>query len=400
MNHVKALQFRRTTIPASLALMLVMLTFFAVVPAVASQFSLEEGATLFYKWMRVGSGTGGVETGDAAFEILVANQTMMVTRATGTVSVCLTVKYSDGFPTYAERLEALIYLPQKCIAQTLKGSLDWAKHVETQTASVADAVAQQQEFTVEAGTFQSLNITLSLVGWMYGNLTLMYDVNSGILIYERWVPEYGDIITQSLTAVTHAAKPQNLAFSILLTAATFATPAAVMAREARTFKKRRFESAQTPTEKAASGVFSRKILCLILIGALLNLVSTLLPWSQLGKTAMYLPFSLPTALTAPTTLIPVAVSLTAHSAAILVWVGVAAALYTHRKVLPQLAMLVSSILSFASAVMLLQSGWTPFLGVVVIAAAASLTILGLTAANVKMEILIEGADKEDRLLND
>jgi len=47
-----------------------------------------------------------------------------------------------------------------------------------------DKTSQTLNF-VEAGTFQSINITLTLVGWEYGILTLIYDANSGILIYEQ-----------------------------------------------------------------------------------------------------------------------------------------------------------------------------------------------------------------------
>ena len=96
-----------------------------------------------------------------------------------------TVSCKDGFPVYADCLEALVYLPPECVNQSLKGNLEWTNHIETQTlATVTNKTSQTLNF-VEAGTFKSINITLTLVGWEYGILTLIYDANSGILIYEQ-----------------------------------------------------------------------------------------------------------------------------------------------------------------------------------------------------------------------
>lgn len=359
-----------------------------VFPAHASQPSIQEGAILFYKWARIGSGAGGKQTGDATFEILVANQTTIVTRVTGTSTVTITIRYSNGLPIYIDRLEALIYLPPECISQSLQGNLNWTKQVETRTpAKVIDGTAQLQEFTVEAGTFQSLNLTLNLAGWMYGNLTLIYDLNSGVLIYEQWIPEYGDIIIQSLSAVTQTAKPQNMAVSSVLTAITFATPMSITIIETH----KAFKKGKPPRDTEKKRVFPKKPFYLILSGSTLNLASTLLPWSQIAKKQMYLPLSLPSTLTA-TTLIPITVSLTAHAAAITAWIGIALSLYTNRKLTSQLTILISGILSFTSVAIFLQSGWTPYWGVPIIAVSGILTILGLTATNIKIEIVTEKSE--------
>ena len=369
----------------ALTTILVVSAFSIIISVYVDQFSAEVGTTLIYRWARIGQGAGGTQTGDAIFEILVANQTTMVTRVTGTEIMTLTIKYQDGIPIYAERLEALIYLPPECVTQSLQGNIEWTTKIETKTpAKVINGTAQPQEFAVEAGTFQSLNITLNLVGWMYGNLTLIYDVNSGMLLYEQWIPENGDIIIQSLSAFTYAAKPQNFAFSILLTAATFTTPTAITINEVnKALKKRGLKNKQPSKTTAGKGFFRKKPFYLILTGAALNLASTLLPWSQLGKTQMYLPLSLPTALAASTTLIPLTISLTAHAAVIVGWMGIAISLYTNRKLAPQLAILVSSVLAFASVAIFLQSGWTPFWAVPIMTISGIFTILGLTATNIK-----------------
>jgi len=385
------------TLAASL-LTLTILALSATFPAQADQPLIEEGATLYYKWARIGQGAGGTQTGDATFKILVANQTTIVARATGTTTMDITIKYQDGIPTYADYLEALIYLPQTCITQSLQGNLNWITKMET-GATIANETAQPQQFTVDAGTFQSLNITIRALlkgTWQYGNLTLIYDVNSGILIYEQWIPEeYGDIIIQSLSAATQAPKPQNVALSIILTAATFATPTAVAIHKANeTLRKRKLGNRQTPAGEAKiERAFPKKPFYIILTGATLNLASTLLPWSQLAEKQMYLPLSLQTTLTAQTTLIPTTISLTTHTAAILAWIAIATSLYTKMKRTPQITALISSALAFTSAAMLVQSGLTPSWGAPIITISGTLTILGLTATNVKIEITTE--EKEE-----
>ena len=388
---------KKDTFLTTLTSALIILTLSIIISAHADQLIVEEGATLYYKWARIGQGAGGTQTGDATFKILVANQTAIVARATGTTTMDITIKYQDGIPTYADYLEALIYLPQTCITQSLQGNLNWITKMET-SATIANETAQPQQFKVDAGTFQSLNITLHALlkgTWQYGNLTLIYDVNSGILIYEQWIPEYGDIIIQSLSAATQAPKPQNAAFSIILTAATFATPTAVAIHKANeTLRKRKLKNRQAPASEAKiERAFPKKPFYIILAGATLSLASTLLPWSQLAEKQMYLPLSLQTTLTAQTTLIPTTISLTVHTASILAWIAIATSLYTKMKRTPQITALVSSALAFTSATTLVQSSLTPSWGAPVITISGILTILGLIATNVKIEITTE--EKEE-----
>jgi len=56
------------TLSASL-LTLTILAFSATFPAQADQSLMEEGATLYYKWARIGQGAGGKQTGEATFKI-------------------------------------------------------------------------------------------------------------------------------------------------------------------------------------------------------------------------------------------------------------------------------------------------------------------------------------------
>jgi predicted tellurium resistance membrane protein TerC len=98
---------------------------------------------------------------------------------------------------------------------------------------------------------------------------------------------------------------------------------------------------------------------------------------------MRAPLSLQTTLTAQKTLIPTTISLTAHIATILAWIAIATSLYTKMKRTPQIIALISSILAFTSAATLIQSGLKPSWGAPIITISGILTILGLTATNVK-----------------
>jgi hypothetical protein len=112
---------------------------------------------------------------------------------------------------------------------------------------------------------------------------------------------------------------------------------------------------------------------------------------------MRAPLSLQTTLTAQKTLIPTTISLTAHIATILAWIAIAASLYTKMKRTPQIIALISSILAFTSAATLIQSGLKPSWGAPIITISGILTILGLTATNVK--ITIEKKEEHGDVLN-
>jgi hypothetical protein len=116
------------------------------------------------------SGQGSYETSDNLFRILTLNQTALVLQidsssAASNVSSEVTAIYQSGIPTYIDSLTALIYLPPECIIQGLQGNLEWTKQIGTRTpANVTEETSQTLNFTVQAGTFQSINITLALTG--------------------------------------------------------------------------------------------------------------------------------------------------------------------------------------------------------------------------------------------
>jgi len=226
----------------------------------ASLPGLGEGATLFYKGTRMGSsGQGSYETSDNLFRILTLNQTALVLQidsssAASNVSSEVTAIYQSGIPTYVDSLTALIYLPPECIIQSLQGNLEWTKQIDTRTpANVTEETSQTLNFTVQAGTFQSINITLALTGPDFGTLTFIYDVASGILIYEQWVPSYGDVIVLSLMAATYSHTMQQTIFNLILSVATLVIPAATAIRQAQRLLKRRGHIHEKRPEEAEIG---------------------------------------------------------------------------------------------------------------------------------------------------
>ena len=355
------------------AFTLLLLTLSTLLPVYADSFRIMDGAALQYEYARVGS-TGGGQTGNLTFTIVSLNQTAVAFQINGTSRAevdSYQIRYRDGLPVYADRLEALIYLPPECVAESLQGKLNWIASLQSTTlATVTNETGQTQSFIAPAGSFQTLNLTLSLVGWEYGTLTLLYSVDSGILVYEQWVPSpYGDIITQELTAVTYPFAVRLALPDFLVPTATLILPIGTAISEALGTLRRRGKRKQgAPAENGELQSIPRKTSLYVgLSGALLILASVSLPWSQLMGLQVYLPLSLPifvagsTLFSLPTTA-SVTATLLAHSAAIAAWVGVAVEVYARRKLATQLIATSSALLAFASAAILAQAGWSLFWG--------------------------------------
>jgi hypothetical protein len=369
------------------AVVSLLLTLFVMFPVYANTLRIMEGAALEYKYARIGS-AGGAQTGGVTFTIVSLSQTAITLQvnATSTSQVSLVhINYDDGIPTYAERLEALVYLPPECVAKSLQGNLDWIANIESGTlATVANKTSQTQNFTVAAGSFQTLNLTLSLVGWEYGTLTLIYSVDSGVLVYENWIPSpYGDIITQELTAVTYPFTAEQTVLDILLPTATLIMPIATTVGGAHKSLHRNGRKRETPTEnRQLQNNLQKTPFYIGLTGALLILVSVSLPWSQFMGLQVYLPSSLPTLiarsqLLSMSTFTFVVTSLLAHASATISWVGIAMEIFTKRKPVAQLVVTVSALVAFTSTIILAQAEWPLSWGPSIITAGG---ILVLTSA--------------------
>ena len=364
-------------------------------PAHAGNLRLGEGVTLFYLGARVGtSGQGSYTTWKSSITITSISQTSLVFLSNSTyeyssTNTTVTIDYRDGIPTYADYLTALIYLPPECISQSQHGSLDWATRMNTNTnTNVTDKTSQIVNFTVPAGDFQTINITLALTGMDFGTLTFLYDLASGILIFEQWVPSYGDIILLSLTSETVTLEAGSVLLDLILPITVLTIPTAMGLDKASKKLRRRSHNYEDHHERGGTKDLHR-VFFIILAGALLNSASLFLPWGQFLGIQMYLPLSLPlvftvsTAMWTPTML---TASLAAHAAAALAWSGIALQVYTKRKLAPRLVAFSSGVLAFATASLFIWAGWTFSWGSLAIIAAGVFAITGAVAANVKSNV--------------
>jgi hypothetical protein len=372
-----------------------------MIPVYASQPKLGEGVTLFYRCARSSSWEATYETWNTSVKVLAFNQTTLVfqsnTTAITSTSAVVNIKYSNGIPEYVDYLTALVYLPSECMAQNLQGHLNWTTQVRTRTpAIVTDWTLQSLNFTVEAGNFQSINITLTLVGMDSGALTLIYDVSSGIMIYEQWVPMvgsqiYGDIIILSLTAVTSRPETRQTIINLILAMAVFATPAVLFSHEVRKRLQRRHRGkGLEPSDIRVKNSFPREPFYAIVAGGLLTLASIMLPWSQLAGSQIFLPLSLSSALAESTELFAststlLATSLIVHASAIMAWVSIAMHVYTSNRVAPQIMTIASGALAFASVIIFTQTDLAVSWGVPALVVASALALVGTAVANIKTE---------------
>lgn len=396
-----------------LTTLLMSVVFLSLQPLVyASLPGFGEGVTLFYRGARMStSGQGSIDSWDTLTKILNFNETTLVFQSdsaspTSTMNSTVTVMYQDGAPIYVDYLTALIYLPPDCIIQSLQGNLEWTKQIATRTlTNVTVETAQALNFTVPAGTFQSVNITMALTEPEYGAIAFIYDVASGILIYEQWVPNYGDIIVLSLKAATYGRAMQQTIFSLILPAITLIIPAAIVILQTQRLLKRRSHAREKRLERASlkSG-FPKRPFCVILLGASLNLASVFLPWSQFSRQQIFLPLSLPSAFAEPIGPFMsepsfATVSLIAHATAILAWISIAMHLYTTKGIVAQLLTIASSILAIASSVIFIQTGWTSSWGLPATVIGAILAIAATAAANMKIEITSEEQEESEDTSN-
>ena len=370
--------------------------------SLAVEMQLQEGSTLFYKGLR-GSRFGGYQTWDASIRILTLNQTTLIFQSSftfegSTEGSKVTVKYQNGLPSYADYFTALTFLPPECIGESLQGKLEWTSQIDTlyYFPEITDKTIQTLNFTVEAGTFQAVNITLTVAD---ASLTYIYDVNSGILLYEHWFPNYGDEIILALTAVTYTAEKQ-VALNLVLSAATLAAPVTIVIHQTRNILHRHRKHGQQPKKARIKSGFPQKPFYMILAGAILALASVFLPWGQFAELQIYLPLSLPSALIESaefftSTATFVTTSLIAHSTAILAWLSIAMHIYTKEKLVSQLATLTSSILAFTSALLFIQTDWTSSWGLPLTVIGGVLTITGLVVANIKIEMIIEEPEESE-----
>ncbi|MGA1975079.1 MAG: hypothetical protein ABSG92_05525 [Conexivisphaerales archaeon] len=377
---------------ASLLVMALLLTSQAMVASYAEQLSIAQGSVLYYEGARAS------ETWDVQTNVLRLDASTMVFQTSFDVNGTsggsnVTIDYRNGFPVDADYITSIIYLPPGAIQESVDGNASWASLVTSKTlATVTPLSAEVINYTVKAGTFRSVEIDLALQGMDFGNLTLIYDIASGILLFEQWVPADGDMQGLLLETVSSPALPSLSILSIAIPAVLLATPVVTTLGQAGRRVRRGPAGPPATVAPGLKSGFPRRPFYVGVAGALLSLLSAFAPWSSIGPFPAYLPYSLlaPFSGTGQLSLgtFYLAAAL-AYSAALLAWVGVAGYVYAGRRLLPQLASAASAVLAFASAWAFLQSGWTPSYGLQAAVLGGAVILASLAWANVRVELVPE-----------
>jgi len=393
----------------SFLIVLTLLLFHFRTPAlIAQDLLMHRGLTLSYKAFRGSTVSGAYQTSEITDIIMKFNESTIIYQRYYATPIeagkmNITIKYSQGVPVFVSYLPALIYLPPKCIEKALNHDLEWIRNITTSQkwVKIASGTAQTLNFTVEAGTFQCLNVTLKVAGWETGTLTLIYDLSSGVLIYEAWITEYGEYIIQELISFIIRIEKPPIILNIGMFAATIFTPTATLVRQLRRKMQKGREAEKIQTDQSnLKSVFPPKAFYISLAGALLSLISTLLPWGRFSVWQIFLPLGLASIfIEAPpilkARLLLQIISLTAHATAIIAWISIAMHLYTYREYAPQLVGIAAGILALASAALFVQTGLTPSWGLPTNVIAGILMITSILAANIKIEIEISTEEMEE-----
>jgi hypothetical protein len=393
----------------SLFIIIIIIFFSSIlIPVYAQTNKLGEGDVLLYSYVSLGSGVPSQVTGDAIFSVLFYNQTTLIfgveTEGFVTETFNYTINYDGGIPVYAERLEGLIYLPPECLVETLNGNLEWLSKLETETTSeiITGQTSHTLNYTVGAGTFQSINITLPLraLGY-YGDLSLIYDLDSGILIYSDWIPtESGDRIIHVLIDISFTSQRINPIFNLFSLITILFIPVLTVTHQTYSkYIKTPLIEKEESQEKLNITSFSGKTIYLITVGAFLNLLSFFIPWSVFSNIEIYLPFSPPLIVIDQIEFTNISysfnlISLLAHVAIILIWLGIALQLYFTKKLIYQLMIILSAILNIVAVVFLIQSGWTSYWGSLINLIGAIIVVVGILVSNIKVEVVTQEPEFE------
>ena len=380
------------TVTAALFLILFQTT------AAATETQMQKGIKLSYLAIRGSTISTAHQTSNLTDTVLELNKTMMLYQRHYTTSdddkkINITIKYMEGTPTFVTYLPALTYLPFQSLEKALQNDLEWTKNITTsqEWVQITGSSAETLNFTVQAGTFQCLNLTLIVTGWEAGRLSLVYDLASGILVYEIWITEYGEMIAQELISTELKVEKPPIVFNIFLFVTVTVTPTIISIDQARKklFKNEKSRLNQNEKFTLKSG-FPLKPFYAALIAASLALACTQLPWGQFEGWQIFLPLSLISPFTgSPPVLVfnPTiqTVSLLTYAAAIVAWITIAGYIYTTGKFMSELATVLSSIFIITSIILFLQSGLPPSWGLPLNATAAILLVTSMLAAKIKKE---------------
>jgi len=155
-----------------------------------------------------------------------------------------------------------------------------------------------------------------------------------------------------------------------------------------------------PPEKLPAKIFrfSGRALYLFVAGCILDVLSTFFPWSEAAGQHWFLPFSVPLPLGWRVQYISesfavLAINLTTRLGAILGLAGLILLMYHKDRFSSSVILLISTGLSFTSAVVFFQLRWPFYIGAYMVLAGGFLKLLSLILENLEVQIVAEDEDE-------
>lgn len=155
-----------------------------------------------------------------------------------------------------------------------------------------------------------------------------------------------------------------------------------------------------PPEKQPAKIFrfSGRALYLFVAGCILDVLSTFFPWSEAAGQHWFLPFSVPLPLGWRVQYISesfavLAINLATRLGAILGLAGLILLMYHKDRFSSSVILLISTGLSFASAVVFFQLRWPFYIGAYMVLAGGFLKLLSLILENLEVQIVAEDEDE-------
>lgn len=373
----------------ALIISILVLSSFFVTQVSGQVIGIQEGTTISYNYLRTFAGNDTIQMGDALYTINKFNDTSLQFTVTAKSTVNCSIIYQNGYPIYASYIEALIYLPPQAIQASQQGNVNWIDQIDASLmVGLQNKTVQNLELKTGSGTYNTVNVTMYFTA---GSLSMIYDVNSGGLIYQEFRYVEGNIVSQTMNSVEYNNQllTNTAYFSLFLPILTLVPMLVVIFL----FLKNRHKTGKHAGKDTQEGA-PRNSLIIAALAAFLSFVAVFVPWSQVSGALIYLPYSLPTFFTfsllspAPAFTF-VLTSIMAHLVAITAWVAVGFCLLSNKKRFSQLTFLISAVFGFISIGLFLQTGFSIYAGLPLVAVAAVLVIISLILAAKIITVTIE-----------
>lgn len=384
---IRCISLKKSTL--ALVVSVIIFSSLFVTQVSAQVIGIQEGTTISYNYIRTFAGNDTIQMGDALYHIQKFNETSLQFKVTAQSTVNCSITYQNGYPIYTNYIEALIYLPPQAIQASQQGNINWINQIDAPLMiGLQNKTVENLNLKTGTGTYNTVNITMYFTA---GSLNMIYDVNSGGLIYQEFRYVQGNSISQTMNSVEFNSELLNNTayYSLFLPIFTLIPMLAVIVL----FLKNRNKTDKHAGKEPREGV-PKNSLIIVVLTAFLSFVAVFIPWSQIQGSLIYLPYSLPTFFTysllspAPAFTFTLT-SVMAHLAAITVWVAVGFYLLSDKKMISQLTSVISVVFSFVSVGLFLQTGLSIYAGLPLVAVAAILLIINLILAAKIITVTIE-----------